>query len=216
MKRAIIFANGRMDVPPPIVEDIHPDDLVIAADGGTYHCKSLGITPNVIIGDFDSLGTTDIRPYREAGIEIKQYPTHKDETDLELALLSASNHNATHVYIIGALGNRWDMTISNILLAVHIKFSHLAIRLLDGLDELVILRGEGQLDINNRPADTLSLIPVGGDAHGITTHGLVYPLADETLYFGSSRGVSNIILSDQARVMIKTGILLITISGKEN
>jgi thiamine pyrophosphokinase len=216
MKRAIIFANGRMDVTPPLVADLQPDDLIIAADGGTQHCKLLGITPNVIIGDFDSLGISEIRSYQQAGTEISQYPTHKDETDLELALIFALNHAFTQVYIIGALGNRWDMTLANLLLAVHTMFSQLTIRLLDGLDELAILRGPGQMDINDRPGDTLSLIPIGGDARGITTHGLVYPLADETLYFGSSRGVSNVIISDQTSVIIQTGILLLCISNREN
>jgi thiamine pyrophosphokinase len=169
----------------------------------------------VIIGDFDSLGAADISSYQQAGIETIQYPTHKDETDLELALLYAINHEVTHVFIIGALGDRWDMTLANILLAVHIRFSQLSIRLLDGFDELAILRGEGQMDITDRPGDTLSLIPLCGDASGITTHGLVYPLTDETLYFGSSRGVSNIILSDQAQVIIKAGILLLCLSNRE-
>jgi thiamine pyrophosphokinase len=215
MKRAIIFANGRMDLKTPILKDLHPDDLIIAADGGTRHCKSIGITPNVVIGDFDSVDPNDIMYYQQAGVETTRYPTHKDETDLELALVFALNHKATHIYIIGALGNRWDMTIANVLLAVHIRFSQLSIRLLDGLTEFAVLRGESHVDINDRSGDTLSLIPIGGDAHGITTHGLVYPLADETLFFGSSRGVSNIIISNQAQVIIRAGILLVCISSKE-
>ncbi len=121
MKRAIIFANGRMESPPPITKSVLPSDLIIAADGGSLHCKTLGIIPNVIIGDFDSIGTKDISPYKEVGVEIVQHPTHKDETDLELALQYAVNHGVTKVHIIGALGNRWDMTLSNILLAVNIK-----------------------------------------------------------------------------------------------
>ncbi len=212
MKRAIIFANGKMEIPPPIIGSILSSDLIIAADGGTQHCKSLKIAPNVIIGDFDSVVFADTSSYQQAGVEMIQYPTHKDETDLELALLYALNHEVTHVYIIGALGNRWDMTIANIMLGVHLSFSQLSIRLLDGLDELAILRGEGQTDINDRSGDTLSLIPVGGDARGIITHGLVYPLTDETLFFGSSRGVSNVIISDQARIFIKAGILLLCVS----
>jgi thiamine pyrophosphokinase len=214
MKRAIIFANGRMDVLPPIIATIHPEDLIIAADGGSLHCKTLGITPTVVIGDFDSLDANDIDTYRQMGVETVQFPTHKDETDLELALTYAVNHAVTHVFILGALGNRWDMTLANILLAVHIKFSELSIRLLDGPDELAILRGEGHLDINDRAGDTLSLIPVGGDACGIKTHGLVYPLNDEILYFGSSRGVSNVIISDQVQVILKQGILLCCISNR--
>ena len=213
MKRAILFANGKMDSPPPIIKEILPSDLIIAADGGTRHCKTLGIIPNLVIGDLDSLGPTDISSYQQAGVEIVQYPTHKDETDLELALQFAVNHQVTRAYIIGALGDRWDMTVSNILLAVHSKFSELSIRLVEGLDELAILRGNDQFDILGRAGDTVSLLPLGGDAQGITTHGLEYPLVDETLYFGSSRGVSNCVTSDQARVLVKQGILLLCISS---
>lgn len=215
MKRAIIFANGKMESPPPIIKSILPSDLIIAADGGSLHCKRLGIIPNVIVGDFDSIGAQDMSAYTQAGAEIIQHPTHKDETDLELALLYALNHEITEVHIIGALGNRWDMTLSNILLAVNSKFAQLSIRLLNGLDELAILRGEGQFEIIGRPGDTLSLVPLGGDVSEITTQGLEYPLADETLYFGTSRGVSNIIIRDQARVTIKEGILLLCMSNRE-
>jgi thiamine pyrophosphokinase len=100
-----------METPPPFIKVIDPSDFIIAADGGSHHCKSLGITPNVIIGDFDSLDLKDVNTYRQAGVEIIQHPTHKDETDLELALLLATKHDITHVFIIGALGDRWDMPI---------------------------------------------------------------------------------------------------------
>ncbi len=211
MKRAIIFANGRMDAPPPILNDIHDSDLIIAADGGTHHCKSYGITPNVIIGDLDSLNSTDLSAYRQAGVEILQYPSHKDETDLELALQLTLKHEVTQVYIIGALGARWDMTIANVLLPAHSNFSQLSIHLVDGSQELVILRGKGQLKINGKPGYSISLIPIAGDVLGITTHGLEYPLNNETLYFGTARGVSNVFITDIAEVIITDGILLISL-----
>jgi thiamine pyrophosphokinase len=209
MKRAIIFVNGRMETPPPIVREINPSDLIIAADGGTQHCKLLGITPNVIIGDFDSLDPKDVILYKQAEVEIIQYPAHKDETDLELALQLTLKRNITQVFIIGALGDRWDMTISNVLLAAHTEFSQLSIRLQDSSQELAILHGEGQLDIAGKPGSIISLIPIAGDAHGIITHGLEYPLNNETLYFGTSRGVSNVFLHAHGKVIIREGILLI-------
>ena len=158
----------------------------------------------MIIGDFDSLGSKDISSYQQAGVEISQYPTHKDETDLELALYVCINHEVTHVFIIGALGNRWDMTIANILLAVHHQVLPV-IHSLIGWLQMSLPSFEGKVTWISMvdQDDTLSLIPLGGDARGITTHGLVYPLIDETLYFGSSRGVSNVILSDQAQVIIR-------------
>lgn len=208
MKRAIIFANGRMEGPPEFVKDLHPSDLIIAADGGTHHCKSLGITPNVIIGDFDSLDPKEVTSYQQTGVEIIQYPIHKDETDLELVLQFTLKQDVTEVYIIGGLGARWDMTVANILLIAHPMFSRLKIRLLDGSQELVLLRGDEQIELHGRPGYQISLIPLAGDAYGITTHGLEYPLNDETLFFGSPRGVSNVFLQDHAQVFIREGVLL--------
>ncbi len=208
MKRAIVFANGRMETPPTILTNIHPSDFIIAADGGTHHCKLLGITPNVIIGDFDSLDQKEIATYRQVGVEIIQYPIHKDETDLELVLHFTIEQEITDVDIIGALGDRWDMTLANILLMAHPIFSKLKIRLLDGSLELYLLRENEHLEIYGRVGDQLSLIPLAGDAHGITTHGLEYPLNDETLYFGSARGVSNVFMHDQVQIFVREGILL--------
>jgi thiamine pyrophosphokinase len=204
-----------MEIPPPIVNEINPSDLIIAADGGTLHCKSLSITPHVIIGDFDSLNPEDVTEYQQTGVEIIQYPTHKDETDLELALQLALKHKVSQVFIIGALGDRWDMTIANVMLAAHPDFSQLAIRLLDGSQELVILRGEGQFDIEGIPGSLISLLPIAEDVHGVTTYGLEYPLNNETLYFGTSRGVSNVFLHSHAKVVIREGILLICLLNRE-
>jgi thiamine pyrophosphokinase len=204
-----------MEVPPPIVKEIDPSDLIIAADGGIHHCKLLGITPNIIIGDFDSLDPTNVTIYQEAGVEIIQFQTHKDETDLELALQLPLKYEVTQVFVIGALGNRWDMTFANVLLAAHPEFSQLTIHLLDGSQELAILRGAGQIDIAGKPGSIISLIPIAGNAHGITTYGLEYPLNDETLYFGSSRGVSNVFLHAHAKVIIREGVLLICLMNRE-
>jgi thiamine pyrophosphokinase len=195
------------------LKDLHPDDLIIAADGRTRRVNPIGITPNVIIRDFDSVDLNDIIYCQQAGVETTRYLLAKMKSDLELALVFALKSQGYPYIHRGALVTV-DMTIANVLLAVHIRFSQLSIRLLDGLTEFAVLRGESHVDINDRSGDTLSLIPIGGDAHGITTHGLVYPLADETLFFGSSRGVSNIIIS-KAQVIIRAGILLVCISGKE-
>ena len=216
MKRAIIFANGKMDNPPAIVGTIQPGDLVIAADGGSYHCKSLGLTPGVIIGDFDSLLPEEITSYKRAGVEIIQYPSHKNETDLELALLHAVKAGANEVYILGALGARWDMTIANIMLIAHPMFNGLKIRLLEGNQEFILLRGKEQVDLKGRPGDAISLIPLAGDTHGITTWGLEYPLKDETLYFGSPRGVSNRFMQDYAQIEVREGVLLCILDFTEN
>jgi thiamine pyrophosphokinase len=204
-----------MDLPPLLLKHIQSSDLIIAVDGGTHHCAKWGIMPNVIIGDFDSLDSKEVTSYQQAGVEIIHYPTHKDETDLELALQLTLKREVIEVYILGALGARWDMTIANVLLAAHPMFSQLNIHLLDSSQDLAILCGKGHMDIDGRPGDVLSLIPMGGDAYGITTHGLEYPLNDETLRFGSPRGVSNTFSQDQAQVFIRKGILLVCTMKRE-
>jgi thiamine pyrophosphokinase len=216
MTRAIIFANGQMQLLPSAIPQILPSDLVIAADGGSLHCKALGITPHIIIGDLDSLEQAQLAAYQAASVEIISYPPHKDETDLELALQLATERGLTEVFIIAGMGARWDMTIANVLLAAQQKFSHLHIHLVDGSQEITVLRGEATLNIDGRKGDTLSLLPVNGDAYGITTHGLEYPLKDETLYFGSPRGVSNVVVDAHAQIFIQRGIILVCLMKNVN
>jgi len=212
MNRAVIFANGMVEEIEGIISNLKPIDIVIAADGGSRHCKSLGLQPDVIIGDLDSMETAEVTAYNDAGVEIIQYPTHKDETDLELALQFAADRGISEVYILGALGARWDMTLANILLLTHPGFQSFLIRLFDGYQELAILRPGKSTKIHALPGDTISLIPIAGDVQGIFTQGLEYPLNDETLHFGSSRGVSNVFTQDFAEIRWKNGLLLIVVT----
>ncbi len=208
MKRAIIFANGIMERSKTIVPEITSSDLIIAADGGCLNCKSLGLIPNVIIGDFDSLSAEEIANYQQAGSKLIRYPAHKDETDLELALLYANEQDVEEVLIFGALGARWDMTLANLLLPSQPVFNNLNVRLLDGTQELTLLRGGDSLFLEGQPGDRVSLIPLSGNAYGITTIGLEYPLNNENLLFGSPRGVSNVLRNERAQIMLKDGNLM--------
>jgi thiamine pyrophosphokinase len=215
MKRAFIFANGKVDEPPAILNSIKPDDLIIAADGGTHHCQALQITPHIIIGDFDSIPDEIVSAYEQASVKTIQYSRQKDETDLELAIQLALKQNADEVYIIGALGARWDMTLANILLMAYPGFATLRIHLLDGRQVFLLLRGKEQVRITSQAGELISLIPLAGDAHGVTTHGLEYPLKDESLIFGSPRGMSNVFLRDQAQIELKDGLLLCIYNSQE-
>jgi thiamine pyrophosphokinase len=211
--RAVIIANGELNNRL----SLEPGDLLIAADGGARHCLRLGLTPDLVIGDFDSLDEAELASLAQAGAEIVRYPVRKDTTDLELALLAARERGATQVLLLAALGARWDQTIANLLLPLSAGLASLPVRLLDGNQEISILRAAAQdtppaeIEIAGQAGDTVSLIPLGGDAIGVATHGLEYPLYGETLYFGSTRGVSNLLLAGTARVALQAGILLVVI-----
>lgn len=206
--RAVIFANGVLNNLQNVHDIILPDDLIIAADGGMTHCQALGIKPSIVIGDLDSLDPDYLKSLQTSGTEIISYPINKDQTDLELALHKAFDLGSDEILVLGALGARWDMTISNLLLPASPEFSKVAIRLIDGHQEIILLRGRGELTFNGKKGDMLSLIPLGQDAYGVALRGLEYPLEDDVLKFGATRGISNVLLEDTATVYLKKGLLL--------
>jgi len=206
--KAFIFANGDFDFP----REIEDPDLIIAANGGAHHCLRLGINPDYVIGDLDSLSEADRSILKEIGAQIIKFPENKDFTDLELALIHAKRLGVSEVLIFGALGKRWDQTIANLLVGA--GDLEMRIHLLDGHQKISYLRSGESLAITGRSGDILSLIPLCANATGITTRGLKYPLKDETLVFGATRGVSNVMVDEQAEVTLKQGTLLCIISPK--
>lgn len=206
--RAVIFANGVLNNLQDVHDIILPDDLIIAADGGMTHCRALGIKPSIVIGDLDSLDPDYLKSLQTSGTEIISYPINKDQTDLELALHKALDLGSDEIFVLGALGARWDMTIANLLLPASPEFSKVTIRLIDGHQEIILLRGRGELTFKGKKGDILSLVPLGKDAQGVTLLGLEYPLEDDVLKFGATRGISNVLIDDTATVYLKKGLLL--------
>jgi len=206
--RAIVFANGNLSNPHAALKNINADDVVIAANGGTRHCQELNIKPTIVIGDLDSLKKSEIITLKEDGAQIITHPQRKDETDLELALLHAQKLDVDEVIIFAALGNRWDMTLANILLLTHAQLTKQTITITDGRQELHLLYEMSEITLYGLPGDVVSLLPLRGDAHGVTTQGLEYPLQKGTLQFGSTRGVSNVMREERVTVSLDKGLLL--------
>lgn len=192
---------------PPF--DTLPDraDLVVAVDGGGNPLFAAGVRPDVVIGDLDSLAQDALEYYTQAGVEIVRYPAEKDETDIELALLLAVERGATHIDVLGALGGRWDQSLSNIALLALPELAGCFVRLLEPSQELYLVRGEATVTGNR--GDTVSLLPVWGAASGITIRGFYYPLHDATLHPERSRGVSNVLLDPPGHVQVREGLLLV-------
>ncbi len=207
--RVIILANGELPHPERLLKTLGAEDVLLAADGGARHCLRLGLAPQRVIGDFDSLNAAEIQHLQALGAQLERHPRRKDETDLELTLLRAREYHPEVVLVFAALGGRWDMTLANLLLAAHPELSNIDIRFVDGQQEIRLLRADQRMTINGDPGDTVSLIPVGGDARGITTEGLEYPLTGGTLTFGAARGVSNQLTAPQAHVQLEEGLLLV-------
>jgi thiamine pyrophosphokinase len=206
--RAVVFANGVLSDPSKSISYIRPDDILIAADGGALHCRALGLMPDVLIGDFDSIEAGEVAELEAGGAKVIRHPARKDYTDLELALQHARDMGANQILVMAALGNRWDQTLANLLLPASESFAGVDIRLLDGPQEILLVRAGQKIWIHGQPGDTLSLIPLYGDAHGITTKGLEYPLNEGTLIFGSTRGISNVLVEGVAEIFLREGLLV--------
>ncbi len=207
-RRAVIVANGVMAADTDLKSLLRADDLVIAADGGGRYCVQIGCTPNILIGDFDSLSAPEVEELEESGTEVYRHPMRKEETDLELAVDLAIHKEVREILILGALGGRWDQTLANLLLLGHQRFSETRIRLLDGNHEITLLLPHAAHVIFGSPGDTVSLIPVSGNAHGVTTSGLEYPMQTGRLPFGATLGVSNTMTATEATVSFQSGLLI--------
>jgi thiamine pyrophosphokinase len=203
VKRIIIFANGDLPDLGKARALLRDDDFIIAADGGTRHALALGLIPNVIVGDLDSLPANfEISKFDN---EVILYPQDKNEIDLELAIQHALTLNPEQVIIVAALGGRLDQTLGNIALILHP--SSLILRLDDGIEEVFFCRD--QVQINGSVGDLVSLLPWQGEVTGVVTTNLKWPLRDEVLYPNKTRGISNEMLGDMASVQIKSGLLLV-------
>jgi thiamine pyrophosphokinase len=205
--RAVIVANGPMPRPPFPRPRVTDEDMVICVDGGASNALALGLEPQVVIGDMDSIEAHVRRHLEQEGCLFVEYPSRKDETDSELGVRYALSHGATELILLAALGGRIDHTLANVMLLAIPELTHIPARVIDGNQELVVVRDEFLAE--GRPGDTVSLLPLTTDAAGIHTEGLEYPLSDETLKFGGARGVSNVLVAAQGRVRVRSGLLLL-------
>jgi thiamine pyrophosphokinase len=204
---AVIVAHApELDI-APYLRHLRAADLLIAADGGALPLLRAGLLPQLVIGDMDSLAAADLATLAERGVELRRYPREKDETDLELALLHAARVGATEIDVLGALGGRWDHTLANVALLALPELRGRRARLLAERQTLFLVRDSTELE--GQVGDTVSLLPMAGEARGVTTHGLRYSLHEATLSYERARGISNILLDPPGRVSLRAGLLLV-------
>jgi thiamine pyrophosphokinase len=190
--------------------------VVVAADGGARHAARLGLDIDRWVGDGDSLEETAIAELIAAGVPVDRVPADKDQSDTELALVAALEWRPSAVTMLGALGGaRIDHALANLTLLAMPALAGVDLRLVavDARVRLLQAPAEGgtsvTAELEGRSNDLVSLLPVGGDAVGVSTTGLAYPLADETLLDGLTRGLSNRRTSELATVSLRSGRLLI-------
>ncbi len=212
-EKIFIIAGGSLNDPNYHRNLIADDDYVICVNGGTIHALTMGINPNVIIGDLDSLPKEIIDKIKSSNVDIKQFPSAKDKSDLELAIDFAVTMQPPRIVIAGALGGkRVDHFFVNLLLLTIPQKNNIPAAIIDENHHIEIINE--YMKVEGSPGDYLSLFPVTEAGAIVTTKGLKYQLSGERLTFASSRGLSNEMLHGLAEVKVEFGLLMVIKSKK--
>jgi len=198
----VVFAGG--DPPPASVLAGLPErPYVIAADSGFDHASKLGITVDLLVGDFDSVSPQGL----ESAGAIERHPTDKNLTDLAIALNAALRMRPSEVIVVGGAGGRIDHFLANAALLAASQYAGLSLSWLPGGAVIHVVRD--RIELSGSPGDLVSLLPYGGPVHGVITEGLRWPLSGASLTPGTSMGVSNQLEGMRATVELRDGVLLI-------
>ena len=198
MKECVIFCAAECD---GLARPIGPESFVIAADGGLRHTEKLGLTPDAVLGDFDSLG------FCPEGANV--FPVEKDDTDAMLAVRLGLERGCGEFLLYGSLdGPRLDHTVANFQ-TLQFLADHGAAGYLIGNTTMVTVVKNGKITFPAGLSGTISVFCMGPDAVGVTEKGLFYGLENGTLSSGFPLGVSNHFTGEAAEISVKNGSLLV-------
>lgn len=207
MKKAVIFMNGNTADCSTIRAYVDKQAFLIGCDGGTRHILARGLTPHVVVGDFDSIPREVLKKIERKRIELIRYPKDKSHTDSELCILLAKERGYRTIILTGLRGTHTDHMLGNILLLAKKGFTSLSIKIVEGREEMCLVRD--RVRISGRRGDLVSLLPLGDDVRGVSTKGLLYRVQRETLVFGSTRALRNRMTGKRAEIIVQKGALLV-------
>ncbi len=211
--RALVVADGRLDVAQLRLEAARSGTLVIGADGGAARAQAAGVRVHIVVGDLDSIEPAALARLETAGAEVRRARPDKDESDTELAILTAHERVTGPIVVLGALGGaRMDHELANVLLLAHPRLGGRDVTILEQDTTIRCIgtdTGPGRVALTGEPGDLVTLLAIGGPVEGVTTHELRYPLRAETLIPGPARGLSNELLGTTASVTTVRGRLLV-------
>lgn len=182
---------------------------IIVADHGLITADHLKLPIDYIVGDFDSVPETILKKYRELATPIKTYPTEKDKTDTQIALELALEHHPKQIDLIGATGSRMDHTLGNLHLLMIPLHKNVDASILDANNKIYLKKSNFSIKKDKQFGHYVSFLAFSWMVNGLKLKGFKYSVEDMTLNAGTSMGVSNEIIDDEAIVEIKEGILVV-------
>ena len=203
-RRALVLAGGALDVTDRLRRIAREADVVIAADAGLRHADALGVEPDAIVGDFDSVDDATLA--RHADVARQRHAPDKGELDLELAIEEARRRGAERIDVMGALGSRLDQTLAGLLICARLHRDGLPCRLLGSDADVHPLAADDTLRLDAAPGTTFSVVSLDADVV-VSIGGARYGVENVRLPFGVGLGVSNVV-DDEATVTCHAGLLV--------
>ena len=203
-RRALVLAGGALEITERLRHIAAEADVVIAADAGLRHADDLGVVPDVIVGDFDSVDAATLE--RHPDVPKRRHPRDKGELDLELAIEEARQRGATRLDVMGAVGSRLDQSLAAILICAHLHREGLPCRLLGSDTDAHPLAADDTLVLDAATGTTFSVVSLDQDVV-VTISGARYVVERVRLPFGVGLGVSNVVDED-ATVICHQGLLV--------
>ncbi len=185
-------------------------DCMIAADSGMNFLHRNGLVPDIIAGDFNSVQSSSLQHFQGLNnVQVIKLNPMKDDTDTEFVIREAIRRGATEIIVLGATGTRLDHVLANVnLLGIGLE-ENVSIELVDAHNRIRMIDNSLEIKKSNQFGSFVSILPVKGDAKGVTLEGMKYPLQDADIVCFSSLGISNEIVDDTARIIVREGVLLV-------
>lgn len=208
IKKAIIISAGTIKDYKYIKSFINTDDLIICADGGYIHSKNMGVTPHIIVGDFDSLGYV---PDSSDFTQIIKHPKDKDFTDTELAVHIAKEKGANYFLLFGVVGSRLDHSLSNITMLERLNNEKTTAIIINENNKIYFCKKNKKITLYEPLESLVSLIPMS-PCSGVYTKGLKYQLKNADMLPGYGLGVSNVVKYVPATITLNDGNMLVIVA----
>ena len=215
-KRALLILNGELDLDKEEFNKIikkREIDKIIAVDGGANKARDLDLLPDLIIGDLDSITKSNKEFYNNKSIKMIKYPVEKDKTDSEIAVDYCLKNGFKELDLTAALGGRIDQQLANLNLLDYIYHLNLKAKIISKKNEIALIDSKKQFV--NKKGFRLSLIPQTKAVRGLSIKGCKYNLESQNIERSKSRGISNLIESDQAEVSLENGLLIYVLENLE-
>lgn len=207
--RFVILTGGTVKKLSWLAEKIKKDDYLICADSGAKYAAALGLVPRIITGDFDSLDQKILQHFHLQGVDIRQHPVAKDDTDTALALEEALAGNPAEIIIIGGTGTRFDHSLANVHLLRIALERGVPARIVTEYNEISLVAPAQPAVVKGKPGQLFSLLPLTTEVTGVNVTGARWPLENATFTIGRPYGISNELVAGEARITVASGILLL-------